>query len=73
MGQIQMPAEKIAVCDCACPRFRGLDHYNLYRAANVQYAPHNDGMNCVFVDGHGKWLKDAKKGNFDMKATTIYP
>ncbi|MHB8996230.1 MAG: DUF1559 family PulG-like putative transporter [Armatimonadota bacterium] len=71
-GDIQMPAEKIAACESACPRFRGLDHYNLYRAANVTFAPHNAGMNAVFCDGHAKWLKDAKKGSFDVRATTIY-
>jgi len=71
-GQVQLPAQKIAACDAVCWRFRGLDHYTPYRAGNASYAPHNEGINCVFVDGHSKWSKDAKKGNFDMRTTTIY-
>lgn len=71
-GQIQMPAEKISTCESNCERFRGLDFYNLYRAGSLNHARHNGGMNCVFCDGHAKWLKDAKRGNFDITATTIY-
>lgn len=71
-SNIQLPAEKIAVCDTPCWRFRGIDHYNAFRSGNAAYVPHNDGMNAVFADGHAKWGKDFKKGNFDMRATTIY-
>ena len=72
-AQVQLPAEKIAVCESPCWRFRGLDHYNYFISGNPSYALHNDGMNAVFADGHAKWGKDFKKGNFDMRATTIYP
>ncbi|MCE5239642.1 DUF1559 domain-containing protein [bacterium] len=71
-GQIQLPAEKVAVCESSCWRFRGLDHYTLYRNGNTSFAVHNGGMNCAFADGHAKWSKDAKRGNFDITATTIY-
>ncbi|MEN6643953.1 MAG: DUF1559 domain-containing protein [Armatimonadia bacterium] len=71
-AQVQLPAEKIAVAESSCPRFRGRDHYDLYRAGNASFAVHNGGMNCAFVDGHAKWTKDAKKGNFDIASATIY-
>jgi len=56
LSQIQRPSETLIVLDW-------VSYYNIYanpreyNPASISRAPHFDGTNIVFCDGHAKWLK----------------
>lgn len=58
-GDIQDPAERIAIGDSTGDGWWGIDGYTmvLYGSGNCRLKPvHNEGANFGYCDGHGKWL-----------------
>jgi len=73
MGSILKPAELIHVCDSAAgycsARKAGTNcPYNQLQGGNGR---HNDGANCLFVDGHVKWLNKMNLNTDDSKWENI--
>jgi prepilin-type N-terminal cleavage/methylation domain-containing protein/prepilin-type processing-associated H-X9-DG protein len=53
LGTLQTPSETGMWSDCQ-PSLTHLQDNNVYRTS----APHNEGGNMVYVDGHAKWQKN---------------
>ncbi len=70
LGDINKPAEMIAVWDWSCARgFGSSGGYTQADYFNVRYGEascrrHNGGANCAYADGHAKWEKSVKDWNF---------
>jgi len=63
LGVLKAPAEQILMADCTYY----LVDWDTGAADNHAYPNivHNDGANCSFVDGHGKWAQGAAIGYYD--------
>jgi prepilin-type N-terminal cleavage/methylation domain-containing protein/prepilin-type processing-associated H-X9-DG protein len=60
LAQCRQPAQKVMLGDNDSAGYAAWrpvgDTYRYYFESRVQ-APHNDGLNVAFYDGHGKWVK----------------
>jgi len=65
LGGCKAPAEQILMVDCV---YYLADWDWIGSPSDNHYYPnivHNDGANCSFVDGHGKWQKGETIGYYD--------